>query len=422
MKRFIFLILILASSSVFAGSSVSIGVAGNALTVTGTDNVLYVSTSGTYSGIRGRIDKPFHTCVAAKNAASAGDLVIVHSGTYSEPNLLKNGVNWYFESGSTVDGDLSDNGLFDDSSFGANGAVICTISGAPTIAGSVGYLNVTNSASRIIVQATTFAGNPSLIQDAGYVSISANSLGAVLWTNGETHLNITDSIQGIVCTAASSANTQDFHATCGDLNVASIDGGNSAARFYLTCQKTQAASLTFDNARVYLTTQKLGYALILKQTGTASDYWVTAQKATGPASVLIGPIIQLRGGTSHIQIQDIDRSYPGIGTQLGLTCTGGNHRVTIGNIPDYGVSISSGTLALVNTHIDTRTTTQPAITKTGGTLILDDTRLLVTGTLSISATNAQNVTVVGNLAQTGTASGNVTYLLGGVVTTDTNVR
>jgi hypothetical protein len=49
------------------------------------------------SGARERPDKPFKTLAAAQGAALAGDLVWVRPGLYTETNLGKNGVSWYFD-------------------------------------------------------------------------------------------------------------------------------------------------------------------------------------------------------------------------------------------------------------------------------------------------------------------------------------
>lgn len=77
--------------------------------------------------------RPFATLTAAKNAAQAGDLVVVRPGTYDENDLLKDGVNWHFAAGAAVDyTGPGDAGIFDDSSYGAGGAVACRVTGHGT--------------------------------------------------------------------------------------------------------------------------------------------------------------------------------------------------------------------------------------------------------------------------------------------------
>ena len=74
----------------------------------------------------------FLTLTAAKTAAVSGDLIVVYPGTYAENNLLKNGVNWHFLAGATVDytepNTLTSPGyaIFDDR---PTGACTCKITG-----------------------------------------------------------------------------------------------------------------------------------------------------------------------------------------------------------------------------------------------------------------------------------------------------
>lgn len=75
--------------------------------------------------------RPFLTLGAAKTAASSGDTIVVYPGAYTPTaNLAKNGVNWYFYPGTTVNATGTwGGGIFDDSIYGANGAVSFVVSG-----------------------------------------------------------------------------------------------------------------------------------------------------------------------------------------------------------------------------------------------------------------------------------------------------
>ncbi len=69
------------------------------------NNVVFVSKNGNDStGTVGRLDLPFLTVIAAQNAASAGMLVYVFPGTYTDGNLSKDGVNYYFSDGYIYNG------------------------------------------------------------------------------------------------------------------------------------------------------------------------------------------------------------------------------------------------------------------------------------------------------------------------------
>jgi hypothetical protein len=74
---------------------------------------------------------PFTTLTAAKAAAEAGDTIVVSPGTYTENDLLKDGVNWLFLEGAIVDWNVpsvedAGYGIFDDR---ASGPVTCNVSG-----------------------------------------------------------------------------------------------------------------------------------------------------------------------------------------------------------------------------------------------------------------------------------------------------
>lgn len=65
------------------------------------------ATNGSDSaGSRGDLSKPFKTLAAAQAAASSGDCILVYPGTYNEGNLGKDGVNWHFFAGATINGTL----------------------------------------------------------------------------------------------------------------------------------------------------------------------------------------------------------------------------------------------------------------------------------------------------------------------------
>ena len=78
---------------------------------------------------------PFRSLTYAKNASASGDCIWVLAATYTDNNLLKDGVNWEFESGAMVQwtasgvGNVVTNyGIFDDRA----GAVSCKIAGKGT--------------------------------------------------------------------------------------------------------------------------------------------------------------------------------------------------------------------------------------------------------------------------------------------------
>lgn len=140
-------------------------------------NVYYVLSTGndSNSGLYPAAAKL--TLASAKAAALSGDLIVVGPGTYNERNLFKTGVDWYFARGAVVNytGSAA-GGMFDDSSNGANGAVVCRVFGygrfihatSNTAIRPVLYLS--NASSRVqfecldlINQCSTSTGVPAAI-------------------------------------------------------------------------------------------------------------------------------------------------------------------------------------------------------------------------------------------------------------------
>lgn len=153
-------------------SSISAGTTNNFIS---TVTVWVDSISGNdLTGLRERADKPFKTLTIAQSVATAGDLIFVRNGSYTDVALGKNGVNWYFDKGATLVGSSPTQALFTYSTMSYNvyGSLIVTITGnidptagIPLVADFTGSngtsdllfefksINITNSAS--------IANNPS---------------------------------------------------------------------------------------------------------------------------------------------------------------------------------------------------------------------------------------------------------------------
>lgn len=181
-------------------------------------NILYVNgqANTNYSAVKGRVDFPFQTLTAAKNAAKSGDTIIVMPGTYAENDLLKNGVNWFFMPGSVVsytssipaswkasgtDNTTIQYGIFDDRS---SGAVTSTIAGSGVFqvtskgfSGLLGTIVVTNASTTLTVDCkdiyfSIFLANGAQGRSAIYVSnatkVSVNCH-KIYGNSGATHLD-----------------------------------------------------------------------------------------------------------------------------------------------------------------------------------------------------------------------------------------
>ena len=66
-------------------------------------NIIFVSPLGSDStGLKYNITAPYKTITAALTAATTGDTIYVMAGTYTDTNLWKDGVNYYFQNGSIL--------------------------------------------------------------------------------------------------------------------------------------------------------------------------------------------------------------------------------------------------------------------------------------------------------------------------------
>lgn len=168
-----------------------IATGGGGLTAVPAGKTLYVEPTGNNTtAVRGDAAKPYQTPAAAKAAAQAGDLIHVRPGSYAANDLLKNGVHWHFESGATVtlDSTTLAAGVFDDSPAGANGPVVCRVTGGGVFDragdqpgnGYAATVVVRNAGSDVLIECDSIlnrvgqGGNASPVYaDAGRLTVRA---------------------------------------------------------------------------------------------------------------------------------------------------------------------------------------------------------------------------------------------------------
>lgn len=123
-----------------------------------TGKQLWVDSVNGSDANAGTLAAPFLTLAAAKAAASSGDTINVGPGSYAvTDSILKNGVNWYFDTGSTVTKATSESvGILDDKGV----AITCAVTGEGTFSvtststslTNFGTINVTHASSNIYVR------------------------------------------------------------------------------------------------------------------------------------------------------------------------------------------------------------------------------------------------------------------------------
>jgi hypothetical protein len=101
-------------------------------------------------------------------------------GTYDERNLFKTGINWHFLAGAKVVNTAAANGaIFDDSATGANGNIVCRITGDGEFI---------NNSTDVLSWAVLISKSGSVVSiDAQF--IGAGTRGCVRCTNGNTRIH-----------------------------------------------------------------------------------------------------------------------------------------------------------------------------------------------------------------------------------------
>jgi len=390
--------------------------------------------------------------VAALAAAVAGQTIVVSvPGTYKLTNtqLFKNEVDWWFGVGILVI--LDDTAaalllsLFDDSSNGANEAIICNIGGfgdlqrkSSVTLGSEGQesvIRVTNDSSIVNVQVyrlyniSTDSGSgelPAIHLAGGKLSVIANSIRSVkpltiLYFSGDLRLKcnelLVDDTSSNLTAFQSSAGQPLATYTSGTVNidVNKITGsiataGTPDAKIFINAEEIIGVS-TADNVLdiggndVYITTNKILGKILLRSQGSfgARLHLYTQLLVT---EIATAPAIDIQAGTisSNMWIGEITDTGNNA-TDL-IKCISGIHRISginwVGGTGAFGVTIDvgSGRLDISNVRIDTSaaSTKNPAFVAAAG-LSLQNCRLISNDPMeSIIAIAAQTVKIYGVFA------------------------
>lgn len=412
--------------------------------------------------------KAFQSLLAAKNAAVSGDLIFVWPGTYTvTDSILKNGVNWFFNDGTLVlrypvPGETSAVGILDDKGAG----ITCSVSGrgrfvaqfGSAAANSPGTLKVSNANSNISVQGRTIyaIGGESLPasaihQAAGELRAvfdrignegvtypgmpSTGSMWGAWWTGGTGVIHALSS-GGFLWDVGSgvASGGGDWYVSIDEIGyslprsamnrrgsiIVDETGVDATAALWVVAKVIWGDNQDYYSVhcaganKLYISSQKI-YSYI-KTEASAGLVYITTDKMDRLNGVGGGQApLTLSGGETWINVDHLNDASSQSGPNVSVSS--GTHNVSItsftGKANSSGISISGGTLRLRNSRIDTslRAATSP-ISKSGGTLILDDVTLLANSSAdSISADSAQDV--VCYLAQANkAASGNITFKAG----------
>jgi hypothetical protein len=155
-------------------------------------------------------NSPFKTILAAKNAAVAGDTIIVGPGTYNDKDLLKDHVDYLFLPGAIVRYTGADGWIFNDHQLSITSKILGW--------GEFDYQGIDTSNSGVLL----------LTGSAGAVNFqfeTLNSLAGTIYQNSETSLDL----RGRKVTGASGVQLSPL-STPTDITISeiSISGGSQA--------------------------------------------------------------------------------------------------------------------------------------------------------------------------------------------------
>lgn len=413
------------------------------------------------TGVRGDASKPFLTLTAAKTAATSGDTIFVGPGTYAERNLLKNGVNWYFYPGATVDitttspaqtgaNDTMAAAIFDDSVRGANGAVVCSINGFGvfsrnelTLSGQEATVFIRNPASNVSINCKSIIGAGEIYWtiwgDGGRCTINCETIigavNGVFWSNGDLFINaveITSNFTGpTILTNTLYGGGGNRWLTGGlwikaqrltNTNTGSVINtiGNASARVWIEAQKIEGTGgpvVTISGNKVYIKAEKIectGDGQVVEIAATGAGLWLEAQKVEGGGDGI--PLYLIDSNSANIKIQSL---VAGVGAPAAIEIDGGSavvevQELTTASASTKGLYHTAGNLRLLNTKIDASlsSSSNPIVIADAGLVLQNCVLIAEAGRDSITASGAQDVKVYGTSVTNKAKHVNITVLIG----------
>jgi hypothetical protein len=342
----------------------------------------------------------------AKTDAQSGDTIIVGPGTAQTKDLLKNGVNWHFMAGATLNGGCCPAGcsgggsVFNDAAIGP---VTCTVSGAGSFhtisGGAINIINLQNT-SNISFTADSLIGDrgfgPILIRKAtlhvkaNTISSSQSAYPAIWWLSGSLHVDAHEilsdgvviqsnavsgeSLGGYLWVQANLIKSSGFFTNAAIV----LMDSEATARHWIQALQIQGPGAirkvqTSGPGLTYVRAEKI-FGQIDHQAGTL---YVDAMKISpflpGPGQFGNDSLIKLNGGNSWINILQIDdsdledsmNSVPVVEASAGTHYLRGSSlaRVSAGD----GINVSGGTLTVNGLTISTLSGSYD-LAQTGGIL------------------------------------------------------
>ncbi len=339
----------------------------------------------------------------AKTDAQSGDTIIVGPGTAQTKDLLKNGVNWHFMAGATINGGCCTTGcsgggsIFNDAGVGP---VTSTISGAGSFhtisGGAINIINLQNT-SNISFTADSLIGDrgfgPILTRKAtlhikaNTISSSQSAYPAIWWLSGPLHVEAHELLSDGVVIQSNAVS------------------GESVGGYLWVQANLIKSSGFFTNA-----------AVVLMDSEATTRHWIQALQIQGPGAITkaqtSGPgltyvraekifgLIDQRAGTLYVDAMKISPFLPVPSQHPNdslIKLTGGNSWINILQIDDSDLEDSTTSVPVVAASAGTHYLRGSSLARVsaGDGINVSGGALTVNG-LTISTFNGSN-----DLVQTG---------------------
>lgn len=383
------------------GSLLGFGLNGEAVAVPASFDFVVDATYGN-DAHGGKPGGAFKTLSAARDAAvtAGGGLIVVQPGAYTDNDLLRTGVNWYFHDGATISYTAAHTGtakaIFDDN----GAAVVCSIDGRAEITWNgngntalYGAVSIQHASSEIVFRARRVnvlqllggaAGSASAfyigackrvhvkideVIDLNTVTPDAELNSFVLgiyWGKGDIHVEcdylVVDANYALWGHEPASADVGNFWYTGNlvkslngtGLYVDATNGANfrSWIRFHLLEAAILGISTSVaTNAKTYIEADKISATTPVVGGGVL---WVTAQKLTCPSGST--SFVTCGAGENYISVLHYEDLGGSLSSGAGIVITGGTTYIMGGimktaNSP--GVNLSAGSATISDMRIDT---------------------------------------------------------------------
>jgi hypothetical protein len=406
-------------------------------------NVLYVARNGNdATGKRNRLDLPYLSITAAKNASQSADLIYVFPGNYNETDLASTNLNYYFAPGAIVNYTGSNRpAIFDD--YG--GAITLNVDGmgefiyqSTVKAEARSTILVTNPLSRVSIrcksaQCLMGAGGPADLPRAiGILNCSnfvfsgdliLSDYGAgVFWSGGDDiHINAKtiSAPPGLYSiwddTVGSSAINMyvDSDVILGEILVESSNP-NAASWITTRLNTSQDFNFVMDGlSKLYITAQKIfqtnHLAIGLVNSGKV---WLQADKISSNGSFLTN-----KGGVVDItaqQFEDNGMDHPAFETSGGTTIIHGGRMLTTNVCLFHGGGISR----LENMTLDSSVGSSNSIIVAGDGLTLKNCWITAhDGVEAIEVLHPKAINIDGTLTVNTAPGTNATFMIGSLIVT-----